>query len=682
MGLVTVLSAVPLAMTSGSAEANGHAVMQQPGEPAICLLTQDCSPPKLLNLNQSLYAATPAQVTSLRKLEDQAIAAVIEDHGLSAGHTAAVQSWGRDEALAKLFMLLVNAISDESRDADQQNAVDWLTRIVGGQPQSRAALAAQAAGREYVKWAGLNSGAYDSLVNNSSTTESELTAFLDDNPQPWNPPNYSAGYCAYRSPAPYGSEYTGYNDRTCFAACSNVLGCNPPTPSYDQFVKWGESAASYQLLTSADYLKTSHKTGLAAAVGLAVAATTGTAGLVTGATFAAWVASIVAQLPTLAAAATGVLVVAAAAVATIVIVAIVIAVVQGITVINAGQLPGQLAELIIGARTTPPDLKSLTATSDGVASLYSLVVGATLPAPRNDRCDNSGQPRGVTYGPGWYVVSGARPCLNPSPIPPPSSFDPQFLVRADGSPTTTRSATITWKDAAAGTTTTARLHKNWFITETNGSVGQTLGFTYTDWDGKQQHAYLLGPDDDGEYSFFSLHTDPDTGYDADSCVDDGLCTHSDTLKYMGADGTKMSATVEPYAAPTGTPKHTPGDEGQALSFDANGFKPGLAQGAVTYQWRFQNDGLDQFGMPSYGTPVAGAIVTHTWDQSRQYSVELTATDAVGRTGTTTFPVTVGNVPPTLELVPDCPHATLDCQPRIGQPATPRTNLRLASTTLA
>ena len=166
-------------------------------------------------------------------------------------------------------------------------------------------------------------------MNNSSTTESELTAFLDDNPQPWNPPNYSAGYCAYRSPAPYGSEYTGYNDRTCFAACLNVLGCNPPTPSYDQFVKWGESAASYQLLTSADYLKTSHKTGLAAAVGLAVAATTGTAGLVTGVTFAAWVASIVAQLPTLVAAATGVLVVAAAAVATIVIVAIVIAVVQG-----------------------------------------------------------------------------------------------------------------------------------------------------------------------------------------------------------------------------------------------------------------------------------------------------------------------------------------------------------------
>ena len=468
-----------------------------------------------------------------------------------------------------------------------------------------------------------------------------------------------------------------------------MLGCNPPTPSYDQFVKWGEAAASYKLLNSADHAKAGHRIGLASAVGVSAAVTGAMTGFSTVAVNAKTLADAQALASRLARQAVKFSVPTGSAVAmsmpaaifgvaTIVLVAVVIAVVQGITVINADQLPGQLAELVIGARETPPDLKSLIATSDGMTSLLSIFAGATLPTPVDDTCDNSGEPRGVTYGLGWYVTSGEPLCLNPSAIPAASPFDPQFLIQADGSNTWTRSATITYQNPAADATTTARLHKNWFITETNGAVDQTLLFSYNDWDGKPRHGYRLGPDDEGDYTFFSLNFDSNTEFDLETCVADGLCTESDTLEYLGPAGEKLSAKVEPYAAPTGTPKYTSGDEGQALSFDANGFKPGLAQGAITYRWRFQMDGCGpafdgcrDFGnAPLYGTPVAGASVTHAWAHSGQFSVELTATDSVGRTGTTTFSVTVGNVPPTLDLVPDCPHATLDCQPRIGEPATP------------
>jgi hypothetical protein len=694
--LLATLIAVPLSMRAESAAATGQGVMQQTStsEPAPCDSAWPCSPPPLLNLDDSapdraLYRATPAQKTALRKFESEAIANVITAHGLSAGDTAAVQTWGRDEALAELYKLLVAAITDDSRDDNQQNAVDWLSGIVGGQPQSRAALSAQAAGLEYVKWAGLDEGAYQSLVARGSTSVSDLTAFLDDNPQPWNPPAYTAGYCAYRSPDPYGSEYTGRTNPTCYAPCSSILGCNPPTPSYEQFVKWGEAVASYKLLTSADYANTSHRIGLAAAVGTAAATTVGIQGGYMATNYAVRIVDMAKQSANIAARFVTPFA-AASAVASIVILAITIAVVQGITVINASQLPGQLAELIIGARTTPPDVKSLAGTTDGQRSLFSIFVGATLPAPIDDSCDNSAViPRGMELYKGQLsVMSGGPECLNPTPIPAASPIDPQFLIQADGSTTSTRSATITYQDNTANTTTTARLHKNWFITETNGAVAQTLRFTYTDWDGKHQHAYLMGPDTQGKYTFFSFQLDADTEYKADTCVADKLCTTSDTLKYLDADGDKMSAKLSPYVAPTGTPTYTAGDEGESSTFDVNNFKPGAAVGTVTYQWRFQEDYcrratpwlcLPTSSGPAYGAAVAGKTVSHTWGHPGIFSVELTATDSVGRTGTTTFQVDVQNTPPTiLSFVPDCPkNAAGDpvpgpgCLARTGGPGTAR-----------
>ena len=182
-----------------------------------------------------------------------------------------------------------------------------------------------------------------------------------------------------------------------------------------------------------------------------------------------------------------------------VILAIVIAVIEAINVISAAKLPGQLASLIDNARTVSPDLTALESSSNGATSLFSMFVGATLPIPTNRTCDNSSTSTepGLTVIRGVITVVGSVPCLNPTAIPPASPTDPQFVIQAKGATTTTLSPTITWKDTAAGTTTTARLSETWFIDQVNGSTVQTLRIAYTDWGGKDQNAWLLGNPTDG-----------------------------------------------------------------------------------------------------------------------------------------------------------------------------------------
>jgi hypothetical protein len=289
--LLATLIAVPLAMRAESAGASDPPLVPPPVGVWPCGGASDCSPPPLLNLgvipSAGVYGATPDQKQSLRSLEKQAIDNVIVDHGLSAGDTTAVQTWGRNEALAELFLLLLHAINAESPSADQKNAVAWLDGVVAKQPQSKAHVAAQAAGREYVNWAGLDEATYQSLMERSSTTESELTAFFGVNPQPWIAPHYATGYCAYRSPEPYQSEYTGYNNLNCDGSwggsgntCPSRFGCNPPTPSFEQFVRWGEAAASYNVLKSDDYATSAHRLGQATGVAVPVAFALGSAGFV------------------------------------------------------------------------------------------------------------------------------------------------------------------------------------------------------------------------------------------------------------------------------------------------------------------------------------------------------------------------------------------------------------------
>src|SRR5262249_8626197 len=151
------------------------------------------------------------------------------------------------------------------------------------------------------------------------------------------------------------------------------------------------------------------------------------------------------------------------------------------------------------------------------------------------------------------------------------------------------SPTITWKDTAAGTTTTARLSKTWFVTQVNGvDVAQRLGITYTDWNGKQQNAWLAGNPTNG-YVFltFSAPTNPNTSADAPACLASDICGYGTSINYIGADGQQYSASVRGYVPPpisTGAPIYPASTvEGTSATFNANDFKPINAAEPISYK---------------------------------------------------------------------------------------------------
>ncbi len=192
-----------------------------------------CLPPPLLTLS-GLYAATPAQASSLLDLEYQAITNTIEDHGLGGDDGSAVLGWARPDAEAELFALIVQAIDTPaaSQTPDQQNAVAWVQAI----EQRQAEVAAQDAGLEYVKWAGLDQATYSSLIG-ANASESDFQSFLSGPAEPYENGG-SGGYCAYQPPSPDQSEYTA--PTTCSANGGGIGGLlgGPPAPSYDQFLAW------------------------------------------------------------------------------------------------------------------------------------------------------------------------------------------------------------------------------------------------------------------------------------------------------------------------------------------------------------------------------------------------------------------------------------------------------------
>ena len=153
----------------------------------LCTFLTPCESwpvPPLLNLDQGSYVPAPEQKASLRALEAQAVANVIKGHGLTDADTDAVKTWGRYDALAALYTLIVEAINETDRTTDQQNVADWVANA--GKQLSIGA--AQAAGREYVKWAGLDRSTFESLLK-SDTSEADLKAFLQGVPLNYNNPN-------------------------------------------------------------------------------------------------------------------------------------------------------------------------------------------------------------------------------------------------------------------------------------------------------------------------------------------------------------------------------------------------------------------------------------------------------------------------------------------------------------
>ena len=195
-------------------------------------------PPDLLN-PRILAEAPPPQVESLRRLEAKAVDLVRDMYHLPESDRDAVRSWGRTDAQSMLWSLLVEAIQtpEAERTADQQNAADWL----GGLADRQTAEAARQAGAEYARFAGLDVHQYWSKAGGS---EEDLRAFLSKPPVGYDRVTIAestGGYCKYRSPDPYQEEYTGYTVQPCYTPCTGIF-CQTPTPTFDQFVKWGQGS--------------------------------------------------------------------------------------------------------------------------------------------------------------------------------------------------------------------------------------------------------------------------------------------------------------------------------------------------------------------------------------------------------------------------------------------------------
>jgi hypothetical protein len=160
-------------------------------------------------------------------------------------------------------------------------------------------------------------------------------------------------------------------------------------------------------------------------------------------------------------------------------------------------------------------------------------------------------------------------------------------------------------------------------------------------------------------------------------VAQGLCWRSDSIDYVGSDGQDYSASVQGYQPPIGSPSYSAAVEGSPVTFKTNDYKPGSSTGAVHYAWRFQRAGcgipcqtVDPTTLtsgPAYTDPVSGDTASYTWQTSGSYLVELTAIDAIGVQATDTFTVSVGDVPPTLQLSPDCASVSVPtlCDVRTG-----------------
>ena len=626
-----------------------------------------------------IYSATSAQIASLQVLEQEAVANTISDHALAATDAEAVESWARPDADAELWALLVQAIQAAAAGTagtDQQNAAAWLTSVV----QRQSVLAAQSAGLEYTKWAGLGISSYQDLIAGNAS-ESALQSFLSNAPEPYsdgasfsNPSaSVDGGYCVYQSPSPYQSDYTanifdGNNTpQTCFTPCTSILGCPPVTPTYNQFVEWGDGDVNDQLFNNSAFTTdvnaiavSGSLQGLATvgsvAAGLGTGFALGTSGTLAGSAFqssvfpyanrplfksafnqpatetaegadaadlaeaeaegvedagatAAETALDTATSVAGAVAASGVGIIVAA-----VIFAITAAVQEGLSVFTAAALPGQLAEDIAGAPTATYDLGSMLSNSSQAQGLYSLFVGSTEPDPTFTTCNNN--PGGIVIG-GLNTVPAAKAaCLNPTPVPTQASYDPQWVVTPEGSTTSSTQPTITSTDSATQLTSTTYLSGNWFVsTATIGGFAatvQSLRLQYTDWNGNEDTAWAF--DSAGTPGFLVVNdSDLGTGFDPSTCSSSGACSLTPNIDFVGGDGDDYSASVTPGGAESPSLPSDPTPPSSLCSSDGNLF------GCVTLN------------------PTTATVTASPSSPAVGQPVTLTATlDSFGATGTVDF----------------------------------------------
>lgn len=511
-------------------------------------------------------------------LEQQAIANTITDHGLptetneGGPESELVATWGRNDAEAELWALLVQAINTPaaSRTTDQAEAVAWLTQAVTGY---NTTLALQAA-YQYAAWAGLGEGNLDELLSDTSWTQSSLETFLSQPPEAYgsgyseNSPEetWNEGYCVYDPPGSPSYTSNIYSGGTatisplCYGQCPSISGCPVTPPSLQDFIDWGQVAEQDDgtpgISQTAGSVAVSSNVAEAIGFGATVAGTSA-AGLALTPSLAAALAT-----PELAAAtapftflsgeaalATGQLEIAAGAAGTaafsiasafaIVLTAVAAIVIDALQTFSES-VPDQLASYIAGQETAP-DLTSMLTSTSGYQELYTVFINATGPAPSLSSCDDTDLEVSTVY-----VLP--TPCLNAPAIPAATASDPQFTITEEGATTSTTSPTISWEDAMTGTTNTARIaDRDWWVqtqTSSSGTVttAQTLEINYTDWQGNARVAWLQVDPSTGAYTFLTDTMSATSGVDT-TCAASGACTDSSSIEYVGTDGNDYTASV-------------------------------------------------------------------------------------------------------------------------------------------
>lgn len=575
-----VLGALP---SSATPPAHADAV---PGDMVVCFLDTGghltCAgdspasqqavydPPPLLN-PQVVASSGPRQSAALEWLETRAADLVLSRHRLPASDRDAVLTWARPEAQGVLWELVVDAIrtSPSARTADQQVVVDWIA----GRVEQEALAAAQQAGAEYASWAGLDLQRYRSLA--ASGSEEQLRSFLSADPVAYGrvgseecsktvctTVDLMGGYCLYHSPDPYGDDYTGRTNQTCFTPCLGMI-CLPPTPAFHQLVTWGTAVATrYTQTSSYQDASAAIAAGLGAGSGLLSSAGTAAAYVLLAQFLAMdgyWFGNAsmsilfgwAATTQSFMAAASGIAVAVAAVVAGIMVT---------IQFADQQQLPGKLAALVVGARNAQVDAAALLETDAGAQAVFEQLVAAASPEPRLDQtCDNSliplhlwassQQDQATVWDPatGRPRTISTWPCLNPTPVSARAGDDPVFSVSRDGVPPLTQPSLSMKREGAPGASTLVRVAGNWFVQQvTDGAsttTARSLGLAYVDWEGHSRYVTTIRQPD-GTYRFHGL-TEKGLAEGAvpASCRSDGTCFESDQLQFLGSDGRRYVASL-------------------------------------------------------------------------------------------------------------------------------------------
>ena len=697
-----------------------------PATAADCATTPSACPAGLLNAAllqdpNSLYVATTQQRISLQQLQQQAISNTLQDHALPASDADAVATWGRGDALAELWGLVVEAIRTPTatRTTQQQDVVNWLTAMI----RRKGEAAAVNAGWEYLKWAGNTPGTGGRPA--TDTIKTALQGFVNGTRTPVNynngsPSNSTSGFCYYQPPAGVENEYSGNiftpplqstADSWCFPnfQCLNLLGCNANTPSFESFVKWGEIDVTGDPRQDNDFAVAAKDAAIgltfaaaasgALVTGVVLAASLGS--VLTGTAFAAalfpWLAAPILDFAgalTLPAAYVGGAAAAAVGVIVgVVIVAITIAVLKGIEIVAAANLPGKLLDMINNAQAAAPDLPAMLTDTNQLSGLYGLFIRATGPVPVNQTCDNSTK-NALVQG------KAPTPCSNAPAIPGPSVDDPQFLVQplnqSTGAPdgAAIRTDSIDWvslQDLSGNTSgipllnpTTVigrtELRGSWFRTSATVDDGtvvapyQTLRLNYLSYKTFSQTTSWLIKQGDGSYKFLtatgkSVLFPSNEPFDASTCKASGRCELSTTLHMVKVgpggvtdDGILFDVSVVPRVAPTiGVTTTAPPVSGSASTLKAASI--GADVGPLTYEWWV----VRPSGAPiscsitnpprfcDADGPFTGSQIEYTWTTGGPTKVIVFARTASGLEYRTDTTIDVTNVAP--QLTADAPAET-------------------------